>query len=128
LKVPAVANALARAQAVAIQKAVVTVESLVEDLREARMIALGADPPQTSGAVAATMGMAKLLGLVVDRAQLEVMHKPSPVNTKALELTEDEWKQTFDPGALERSNAKVAESGTFEGQKSYPYKAKRVST
>ena len=41
----------------------VTVDSLIAELEEARAIALQADTPQTSAAVSATMGKAKLCGL-----------------------------------------------------------------
>lgn len=44
-----------------------TVNDLVKELEEARKAALGAENPQSSAAVAATMGKAKLLGLVVDK-------------------------------------------------------------
>lgn len=96
LKAPAVASALARAQSRALAASAVTLTSLVADLQEAREVALTSDPPQTNGAVAATMGIAKLLGLVIDRAQVDVaLHKPA-FSSKALELDEDEWKRQFD--------------------------------
>lgn len=41
----------------------VTVDSLIRELEEARQAALGAETPQSSAAVAATMGKAKLTGL-----------------------------------------------------------------
>lgn len=41
----------------------VTVDSLLAELEEARQAALGAETPQSSAAVAATMGKAKLVGL-----------------------------------------------------------------
>lgn len=41
----------------------VTVDSLIDELEEARQAALGAESPQSSAAVAATMGKAKLTGL-----------------------------------------------------------------
>ena len=41
----------------------VTVDSLIAELEEARLAALGAETPQTSAAVSATMGKAKLTGL-----------------------------------------------------------------
>jgi phage terminase small subunit len=41
----------------------VTVDSLLAELEEARQKALGAETPQSSAAVAATMGKAKLTGL-----------------------------------------------------------------
>lgn len=41
----------------------VTVDSLIAELEEARLAALGAETPQSSAAVAATLGKAKLTGL-----------------------------------------------------------------
>ena len=45
------------------EKFMVTVESLTEELEEARKAALGAENPQCGAAVSATMGKAKLYGL-----------------------------------------------------------------
>ena len=47
----------------------VTVDSLVKELDDTRKVALAAETPQTSAAVAATMGKAKLMGL--DKQVLE---------------------------------------------------------
>ena len=59
-----------------------TVNDLVKELEEARKAALGADNPQSSAAVAATMGKAKLLGLVVDKTDIKL--------TSAKELTNEQ--------------------------------------
>jgi hypothetical protein len=92
-----VVQALARTREAAIARAQLTVDDLVRDLQEAREIALRqCDPPQTSGAVAATLGIAKLLGLVVDRKEIAIQHKPA-ISNKQLELGEDEWRRQFDP-------------------------------
>ena len=48
----------------------VTVDSLVAELEEIKMVALAAETPQTSAAVAAVMGKAKLTGL--DKQLIEV--------------------------------------------------------
>lgn len=53
-------------------RAEITVASLLEELEEARMAALGAETPQSSAAVSASMSKAKLLGLVVDKAEAKV--------------------------------------------------------
>lgn len=45
------------------ERFMVTVESLTEELEEARKAALGAENPQCGAAVSATMGKAKLYGL-----------------------------------------------------------------
>lgn len=49
----------------------VTVDSLVLELEEARQAALSAETPQSSAAVAATMGKAKLCGL--DKQVIDLM-------------------------------------------------------
>lgn len=51
----------------------VTVDSLIAELEEARQAALTAETPQSSAAVAATMGKAKLTGL--DKQVIEVSGK-----------------------------------------------------
>lgn len=72
---------------------------IIEMLRETREIAQAANPPQASAAVAAAMGIAKLLGLAVDRSEAHVVHhKPAPLPTALVELSQDEWKRQFDPG------------------------------
>lgn len=45
------------------ERTMITVESLIVELEEARQAALGATNPQSGAAVAATMGKAKLCGL-----------------------------------------------------------------
>jgi hypothetical protein len=90
-----VREALARARENAAYRTEITLDSLVQRLERAYDVALACEPPQTNGAVAATMGIGKLLGLVVDRAQLDVIaHKPA-FSSKALELDEDEWRKQF---------------------------------
>lgn len=59
----------------------VTVDSLVLELEEARQAALSADTPQSSAAVAATMGKAKLCGLdkqVIDLMSSDGSMTPQP--------------------------------------------------
>ena len=51
----------------------ITVDTLLAELEEARKAALGAETPQTSAAVSATMGKAKLLGL--DKKIVEITGK-----------------------------------------------------
>lgn len=55
-------------QAIAVERALVTVQSLTEELEEARALAL--EERQPSAAVSASMGKAKLHGLLVDKAEL----------------------------------------------------------
>ena len=48
-------------------RAEITIADLVQELEEARQAAAGAETVQSSGMVSATMGKAKLLGLLVDK-------------------------------------------------------------
>lgn len=95
-----VRNAIENAKRELAKRAELTVLDLVERLEECRAIALGATPPQASAAVAAVMGTAKLLGLVIDRSESVIQHKPAPLPTQLVELSETEWQRQFDPGAL----------------------------
>ncbi|KAF0679407.1 hypothetical protein Y59_27690 [Enterobacter hormaechei] len=59
----------------------VTVDSLLAELEEARQKALSAETPQSSAAVAATMGKAKLVGLdkqIVDHTSSDGTMTPKP--------------------------------------------------
>ena len=88
--------AIEGARLAAQQRLEVTTDTIVERLDQARMIALTTKPPQVAAAVAAIMGQAKVLGLVIDRSEMTVIRdKPSPVPSKVLELSEDDWKKTF---------------------------------
>lgn len=80
-----------RAKAAA--KVVLTVENLIAELEEARAAALTAGPsPQSSAAVAATMGKAKLLGL--DKQVVELTGKDGgAINIRATQLSDDELAQ-----------------------------------
>lgn len=47
-----------------------TIDDLVKQLEEARKVALTLENPQCSAAISATMGTAKLLGLIVDKNEM----------------------------------------------------------
>jgi hypothetical protein len=95
---PRVQDALARARSELAAKMEITVDDLVLRLERAYDVALSCDPPQANAAVSATMGIGKLLGLVVDRSELTVLrNKPAPVPTQQLELDETQWRKLFDP-------------------------------
>lgn len=55
------------------KKAMITVESLLAELEEARQAALNAETVQSSAAVSATMSKAKLLGM--DKQLVDVTHR-----------------------------------------------------
>ena len=62
----------------------VTVDSLMVELEEARQVALGAETPQSSAAVAATMGKAKLCGL--DKQLIDVTSAGEALRPSRIEL------------------------------------------
>lgn len=76
-----------------VAKVVLTVENLIAELEEARAAALMAGPsPQSSAAVAATMGKAKLLGL--DKQVVELTGKDGgAIQIRATQLSDDELAQ-----------------------------------
>jgi len=64
---------LAELRAPIMKKAQITVEDLLRELEEARTVAMTCETPQSSAAIAATMGKAKLLGL--DKQVVELTGK-----------------------------------------------------
>ena len=68
----------------------------MQELEQARAAALAAPTPQSSAAVSATMGKAKMLGLLVDKAEIKA---EAEISTKQEEytppLTGDEVQQVI---------------------------------
>lgn len=60
-------------QAMAVERALISVQSLTEELEEARALALAEKQP--SAAVSASMGKAKLHGLLTDKVEAKVNEK-----------------------------------------------------
>lgn len=54
----------------AVERTLVTVESIAAELDEARTLALSAEVSQPSAAISASMGKAKLYGLIIDKKLL----------------------------------------------------------
>lgn len=73
----------------------VSVKSIVDELEISRVYALQCDQP--GAAVQASMGKAKLFGLIVDRAEVEaVVRKPARRATTADKaLTLEAWEKQF---------------------------------
>ena len=76
-------------------------DDLLHELEQARAAALAAPTPQSSAAVSATMGKAKMLGLLVDKAEIkaeaEIQEKPqSRIESIVDSLTEEEEKAILD--------------------------------
>ncbi|PYY72189.1 terminase small subunit [Pseudomonas jessenii] len=70
---PQVQERLAELRDAVMDRHQITVDTLLAELEEARKAALAAETPQTSAAVSATMGKAKLLGL--DKKIVEITGK-----------------------------------------------------
>ena len=68
----------------------ITIESLLNELEEARVAALSAETPQSSAAIAATMGKAKLTGL--DKHIVEVSG-PEGSAIQIQELSRKDFKE-----------------------------------
>lgn len=70
---PKISARLAELREPIIKKVQITVEDLIRELEEARTVAMTCETPQSSAAIAATMGKAKLLGL--DKQVVELTGK-----------------------------------------------------
>ncbi|MFH2819557.1 terminase small subunit [Citrobacter portucalensis] len=70
----------------------VTVDSLLAELEEARQKALSTETPQSSAAVAATMGKAKLVGLdkqIIDHTSSDGSMSPKPTTIRLVGVSPD---------------------------------------
>lgn len=84
---PDIAAAIAKFQQKVAKKAEISIQSLADELEEARAIAIA--DRASSAAVAATMGKAKLFGLIVEKKQHSGPNGgPIPVNVS--QLTDDQ--------------------------------------
>lgn len=87
---PKIAARIEELQAGAAARNQITVDDLIAELEEARKLALAAPTPQSSAAVAATMGKAKLLGLGVDKVEMTGKDGRDLLSRRAEELTDEE--------------------------------------
>ena len=69
LKNVEIANAIKAGQKDIAKRNELTIDDIIKELEEARTAALTAESPQSSAAVAATMGKAKVLGMLVDKKE-----------------------------------------------------------
>ncbi|KQV68417.1 Terminase small subunit [Rhizobium sp. Root1220] len=96
-----------------------TVASLVADLDEVIEFARQCRNP--AAMVAAVTAQARLLGLMAP-SQLEILHRPAPLPTSILELTEEEWTAQFStgpgprPALTEGAKARKAEKRKMNGR------------
>lgn len=77
------------------QRHAVTVDDLLHELEQARAAALAAPTPQSSAAVSATMGKAKMLGLLVDKAEIKAEAEVNQVKQEERKcpLSQEEIRQ-----------------------------------
>lgn len=77
----------------------INIDVLLLELEEARQAALGAENPQSSAAVAATMGKAKILGLdkqVIDHTSSDgSMSPPQPLTPEAAKAIDNELEDEY---------------------------------
>ena len=97
MRTPRIAGALADARAAALERISLTADDIVDQLMEARAIALSCEPRQVGAAVAASMGAAKILGHIVERREVDVTHHKPGISGQLVELSEEEWKRQFAP-------------------------------
>lgn len=71
LKNVEIANAIKAGQKDIAKRNELTIDDIIKELEEARTAALAAESPQSSAAVAATMGKAKVLGMLVDKSEVK---------------------------------------------------------
>ena len=100
-----VRDEIARLQALARNRAVITVESLTDDLIDIRTKAMAAG--SYGPAVQAVLIIAKLNGLMIEKSETTVLHRPAPLPTKILELSEQDWVRQFGQGLQEKRLQKL---------------------
>lgn len=89
-----VSEAISKGQAKAAKRAEITVQSLADELEEARAIALA--EKQSSAAVSATMGKAKLFGLGSENRRVTGTIQVVQVTAKQLEALSDDELATLE--------------------------------
>ena len=87
--------ALAAARERPMAAAAYTVDTIITELEEARQ---GAQMDgQWAAAVAASGMKARILGLLIERKQVDVMHHKPALSSQQLELSVEEWQRQFGP-------------------------------
>lgn len=81
-----ISQRVAELKAETVERHKITVDDLIAELDEARIAALTAAKPQSAAAVSATLGKAKLLGLLVDRLDANLTMKPLPMSLDEVKL------------------------------------------
>jgi phage terminase small subunit len=97
LKSVSVQKRIGELQREAARRAAVTAELILRELEEARLAAM--ESGQYGAAVAASLGRARVAGLLVDQKQVDIVyHKPvKEVLSPLLEMDETQWIETYAP-------------------------------
>ncbi|WP_454572903.1 terminase small subunit [Mesorhizobium sp. PL10] len=99
VRLPKIAARVAELQAAAAKRSEITVDDLVAELEGMRKLAIACKNP--AAGVSAIMGKAKLLGLIVDKAEIEAtVRKPSREPTNERRMSMEEWENRFRPKTL----------------------------
>jgi hypothetical protein len=101
LKIPKVQARIQELRGELVKRTMISLESLTDDLIDIRDKAIKAG--SFGPAVQSVIAIARMHGFMVDKAELTVMHRPAPLPTKVLELSEDDWVRQFGAGGLERN-------------------------
>lgn len=110
-----IATRLGELQGAVAERTLVTVQSLTDELEEARSIAIA--EKQSSAAVAATLGKAKLHGLLIEKKQ-HTGPNGGPIQNQTLNIDPDKLKAMSDDelNALEKAIGRLQRSpGESEG-------------
>jgi len=101
LKNPAIQARIQELHQHVANRTVISLDSLTQDLLSLRdkAVAAGSFGP----AVQAVGMVAKLHGFMVDKSEVLVHHRPAPLPTNVLELTEAEWVRQFGVEGRERN-------------------------
>lgn len=95
LKDDRIKRALEAARALPMAAAAYTIDTIVAELEEARQ---GAQADgQWAAAVAASGMKARVLGLLIERKQVDVLHHKPALSSQELELSVEEWQRQFGP-------------------------------
>lgn len=86
-----VMDAVAELQKKAQERNEITVDDIIRELDENRRVALNAPIPQASAATAATLGKAKILGLLIEKQETKHTGTITQEVREAPKLTKEEW-------------------------------------
>lgn len=90
----------------------VTVDDVIAELEQARQKALNAPTPQSGAAVSASMGKAKILGLIVDKAEIT---NTTPPKQEPFRLDESEVRAVIDLFWEKEKSATIADLEAIVG-------------